>query len=82
MDKYDELMERHAAIFAEWMRWVEAQRESGKRMFASAGVVLRKNGAVYMVGYDVETRVPVLEMWANPGEGVRVTFADPDLAAA
>jgi hypothetical protein len=50
MNKYDELMQRHARISARWMEEVGKAKARGldHTQFNSAGIVLRKDGTLWM----------------------------------
>lgn len=59
-DKYEDLMARRAAIFAEWMKRVEAAKKFGEPRFYGAGVILLPDGTLRMTAYD---RVSGRALW-------------------
>lgn len=72
MDEYQELMGRHAAIFARWMEYVEAAKQiygEDSREFYSAGITLDKRGGLRMQGRDRRGAI-VLELEMKPGDVV------------
>jgi hypothetical protein len=62
----EQLMARHEAVFAAWMELVEAARGTESR-FVGQGIVLRKNGELWMLGNDVATGARVVELRSRPG---------------
>lgn len=65
-DKYEDLMARRAAIFAEWMRRVDAAKKFGEPRFYGAGVILLPDGTLRMTAYDRATGRALWDLGISP----------------
>lgn len=75
MDKYEDLMRRREALFAEWMRWCEANRAplDGGVWFYGTGVIVTRDGDLWMPAH-ARSGERVLELrFACDDESVVVT---------
>lgn len=77
--RYEDLMERRAILFAEWMRRVEAAKEESGRgipSFYGAGVILLNDGSLRMTAFDRESGRSLWDLVIEPfSTEVKVTEA-------
>jgi hypothetical protein len=64
--RYEDLMARRTALFAEWMKRVEAAKRFGDPTFYGTGVVLLKDGTLRMSAYDRSTGQGLWDLTIEP----------------
>lgn len=64
--RYEDMMARRTALFAEWMRRVEAAKKFGAVRFYGAGVVLLRDGTLRMSAYDQATGRGLFDLTLKP----------------
>jgi hypothetical protein len=81
MDNFEMLLEARAALFGQWMTYVDAAKAAGwdAHRLSTAGVILDSKGNLRLTAYG-ERRQPQLEMtmgWAD--DEVKIGFESLEL---
>lgn len=64
--RYDDLMQRRAALFAEWKKRVDAAKQFGDPGFYGTGVLLGPDGTLRIRAFDTHSSRGIWELTLEP----------------